>query len=70
MKGQGTKMIGNGFKFLLSGGCKGENGVGVVVANLLIGKFVGVEKFNYRVMQVNIVNGDVAWEVIHRLVDQ
>ena len=63
-------MIGNGFKFLLSGGCKGENGVGVVVANLLIGKFAGVEKFNYRVMQVNIVNGDVAWEVIHRLVDQ
>ena len=31
---------------------------------------MGVEKFNYRVMQVNIVNGDVAWEVIHRLVDQ
>ena len=53
-------MIGNGFKFLLSGGCKGENGMAVVVANLLIGKFVGVEKFNYRVMQVNIVNGDVA----------
>ena len=32
-KRQGAKMIGNGFKFLQSGGCKAENGVGVIVAN-------------------------------------
>ena len=45
-KGQGAKMIGNGFKFLWSGACKAENSVGVIVANLLIGKVVGVERFN------------------------
>ena len=50
-------MIGNGFKFLWFGGCKAENGVGVIVANWLIGKFVGVERFNDRVMKVNIVVG-------------
>ena len=32
-KGQGVKMIGNSFKFLWSGGCKVENGVGVIVGN-------------------------------------
>ena len=32
-KGKEAKMIGNGFKFLWSGGCKEENGVGVMVAN-------------------------------------
>ena len=52
-------MIGNGYKFLWSGCCKAENGVGVIVANWLIGKFVGVERFNDRVMKVNIVIGDV-----------
>ena len=37
LKGQGAKMIGNGFKFLWrgggggGGGCKAENGVGVIV---------------------------------------
>ena len=45
-KGQGAKMIENGFKFLWSGGCKAENGVGVIVANWLIGKVVGVERFS------------------------
>ena len=35
-KGQGAKMIGNGFKFLWSGSCKAENGVGVIVTKLLI----------------------------------
>ena len=39
-KGQGAKMIGNGFKFLWSGDCKAENGVGVIVTNWLIKKFV------------------------------
>ena len=57
-------MIGKRFKFLWSGGCKAENGVGVIVANWLIGKVVGVERFNDRVMKVNIINGDVVWEVV------
>ena len=59
-KGQGGQMIGNGFKFLWSGDSKAENGVGVTVANWLIGKVVGVERFNDRVMKVNIVIEDVA----------
>ena len=63
-KGQGAKMIGNGFKFLWSGGCKAENGVGVIAANWLIGKIVGVERFNDRVMKVNIIIGDVVQEVM------
>ena len=63
-KGQGAKMIGNGFKCLWSGGCKAEIGVGVIVANWLIGKVVGVERFNDRVMKVNIVIEDVVWEVV------
>ena len=45
-KGQGAKITGNGFKFLWNGGCKAENGVGVIVANWLIGKVAGVERFN------------------------
>ena len=32
-KGQGAKMIGNGFKVLWSGVCNAENGVGVIIAN-------------------------------------
>ena len=32
-KGQGAKVIGYGFKYLWSGGCKAGNGVGVIVAN-------------------------------------
>ena len=62
-KDQGAKMIGNGFKFLWSGGCKAENGVSVIVVSWLIWKFVGVERFNDRVMKVNIIIGDVVWEV-------
>ena len=57
-------MIGNGFKFLWSGVCKAENGVGVIVANWLIGKFVKAERFNDRVMRVNVVIGNVVWEVV------
>ena len=34
--------------------------MGVIVANWLIGKFVGVDRFNDRVMKVN-VTGDVVW---------
>ena len=59
-KGQGGEMIGNCFKFLWSAGCKAENAennVSVIVANLLIGKVVGVERFNDRVMKINIVIG-------------
>ena len=41
-----------------------ENGVSVIVANWLIGKVVGVERFNNRVMKVNIIIGDVVWEVV------
>ena len=50
--------------------------MGVIVANWLIGKVVGLERFNDRVMKVNIVVRDVVWEVvqyhviIHRLVNQ
>ena len=38
--------------------------MGVIVANWLIGKFVGVARFNNRVMKVNIVIRDVVWEVV------
>ena len=63
-KGQGARMIGNGFKFLWGGSSKAVNGVGVVVANWLIGKIVEVERYSDRVMKVNIVIGDVVWEVV------
>ena len=63
-KGQGAKMIGNGFKFIWSGGCKAESGVGVIVANWLIGTDVGVERFKDRVIKVIIAIGDVVWEVV------
>ena len=63
-KGQWAKMNGNGFKFLCSGICKAENGVGVIVANCLIGKVVGVERCNVRLMKVITVIGDVVWEVV------
>ena len=43
----------------LPGGCKTENGVSVIVANWLIGKGVGGDRYNDRVMKVNIVIGDV-----------
>ena len=51
-------MIGNSFKFLWSEGCKTENGMGVIVANWLIKKVLGVERYNDRVMKVNIVIAD------------
>ena len=57
-------MIGNGFKFLWSGGCKAENRVGVIVANWLIGKVVGVEMHNDRLKKVNIFIEDVVWEIV------
>ena len=63
-KGQVAKMIGNGLKFLLSGGYIPENGVGVIVANWSTGKVVGVERFNDRVMKVNNVIGAVVWEEV------
>ena len=48
-KAQGAKMIGNGFK---SAGCKAKkNDVGVIAASWLIGKLVGVERFNDGVMK-------------------
>ena len=64
LNGQGAKIIVNGFKFFWSGGCKAENGVGVIVASWLIGKVMGVGRFNDRVMEVNIVIRDVVWEVV------
>ena len=36
----------------------------VIVANWLIGKFVGIERFDDQVMKVNVVIGDVVWEVV------
>ena len=62
-KRQGAKMTGNDFKFLWSGSCKAENSVGVIVSNRLIGKILGVESFNDRMMK-NIVIGDVACGVV------
>ena len=38
--------------------------MGVIVANWSIGKVVGVERYNDRVMKVSIVIGDVVWEVV------
>ena len=38
--------------------------MGVIVANWLIGKVVGVERINDRVMRINIVIGDVVWQVV------
>ena len=60
-KGQRAKIIGNGFKFHWSVGCKAENCVGVIVANWLIGKLVGVERFHVRLIKVNLIFGDVVW---------
>ena len=57
-------MIGNGFKFLWSGDCKAESDVSVTVANWLIRKFVWVERYNDRVMNVNIAIVDVVWEIV------
>ena len=44
--------------------CKAGNDASVIVANWLIGKVVGVERLNDRVMKVDIVIGDVIWEVV------
>ena len=38
--------------------------MGVIVANRLIGKVVRVKRFNGRVMKINVVIGDVVWEVL------
>ena len=45
-------------------GCKAEKNLGVIVANWLIGKVVGVERFSDKVKNVGIVIGDVVWEVV------
>ena len=52
-------MSGNSFEFLRrgGGGCKAENGVGVIVANWLIGKVMTFERFNGRVTKVIIIIG-------------
>ena len=63
-KDKKAKMIGNGFKFICSGGCKVKKCVGVIVSNWLIGKIVWVEKFNDRVIKINIIIWDVVWEVV------
>ena len=61
---QEVKRKGQGAKMIRIGGCKAENGVGVIDPNWLIGKVEGVERFNDRVMKVSIVIGDVVWEVV------
>ena len=38
--------------------------MGVIVANWLIGKVVGVQRFNDRVMKVNTVIGGAVWEEV------
>ena len=45
-------------------GCKAEKVVGVIVANWLIGKVVGVERFSDKVKNVDIVIVDVVWKVV------
>ena len=50
--------------FFRVGGCKAENGVGVIVAIWLIRNVVGAERLNDRVMKVTIVIGDVVWEEV------
>ena len=51
--------------------------MGVIVANWLIGKLVGVERFHNRLIKVNLIFGDVVWgggglylAIVHGLVDQ
>ena len=56
-------MTGNDFKFLWSESGKAESSVGVIVSNWLIGKILGVESFNDRMMK-NTVIGDVACGVV------
>ena len=56
-KGEGARMIGNGFKFLWSGSSKAVNGVGVIVVNWLIGKIVEVERYNDRVIRSILLLG-------------
>ena len=63
-KGPGVKIVGNGFKFLWRGDCKGEKSVGAIVENWLIGKVVGVERFHDRVIKVSIVFGNAVWKVV------
>ena len=36
----------------------------VIVANRLIGKVARVKRFNDRVMKINVVIGDLVWEVV------
>ena len=45
-------------------GCKAGNIVGLIVANWLIGKIAGVERFSDKVKKVSVVIGDVVWEVV------
>ena len=67
-------MIGYSVKVLWSEGCKAENGVGVIAADCLLGKVVGVEKFNGRVIKVNIAIGMQLGRqyltIAHRMIDQ
>ena len=62
-KSQEARMIGNAFKFLWNRSSKTKDGVCVVVANWLVEKVVGVERFRNRVMKVNAVSLDAVWEV-------
>ena len=36
----------------------------VIVANRLIGKVARVKRFNDRAMKINVVIGDLVWEVV------
>ena len=58
-------MIRNSFQCLWRGGYKTDNGVGLIIANQLIGKVTGVERYNDRVLKINIVVRDVVWEVVY-----
>ena len=57
-KGKGLKWVEIVLNFWGGGGgCKAENGVGVIVANWLIGKVMTFERFNGRVTKVIIIIG-------------
>ena len=49
---------------LCRGGPKAENEVGVVVANWLTEKVVGVERQSDMVMKANVIIRDAVWEVV------
>ena len=57
-KGQGVRMIVNGFNLFYSGGSKAKNRVEVGVAHWLVDQVVGVEWYSDKVMKNNVIIRD------------